>query len=163
MANILKTLFPPQLISIGLLFFFLLFVYLFVYLRIYFSKNKSYEDLKTTPMVKFLEFIDYLLSIVIGSKDAIMGGAVYFIYSHIYLKRELLSNFLEFIMGVIFAAYMGPQVSAYLEALSPSVVSFLCGLLGMTGMKLTLEFPWKETLNKLVSAVVDTFINKLKR
>jgi hypothetical protein len=113
-------------------------------------------------MLKFLDFIDYLLSVIVGSKDAIMGGAVYFIYSHVYLKREFLSNLLEFVMGVIFAAYMGPQVSSYLEAVSPSVVSFLCGLLGMTGMKLTLEFPWKETVTRVVSAVVDTFIKRLK-
>jgi hypothetical protein len=29
--------------------------------------------------------------------------------------------------------------------------------MGMTIMRLALEFPWKETLNKIVSEILDTF------
>jgi hypothetical protein len=108
-------------------------------------------------MTRIVEFIDSILSFLVPYKDAIMGGAVYFIYSHVYLKRETVSNFLEFLMGVIFSVYASPEIVEHFSFLNISFVSFICGLMGMTIMRLALEFPWKETLNKIVSEILDTF------
>jgi hypothetical protein len=114
-------------------------------------------------MNKFLEILDALLSVFIPYKDAIMGGVVWFLYSHLYLKREKLSNFLEFIMGVIFSVYASPQIILYFQFLNFSFVSFTCGLMGMTVMRLALEFPWKDVSTKLVTELLSAFINKIKK
>lgn len=113
-------------------------------------------------MTRFLEFLDHFFSFFIPYKDAMMGGAVYFIYSHVYLRRETISNFLEFLMGVIFSVYASPEIVKHFSFLNISFVSFICGLMGMTIMRLALEFPWKDTINKLVHELI-SFISKDKK
>lgn len=108
-------------------------------------------------MTRLVEVIDSILSFFVPYKDAIMGGAVYFIYSHVYLRRETVSNFLEFLMGVIFSVYASPEIVEHFSFLNISFVSFICGLMGMTIMRLALEFPWKETTTKLVNDILEMF------
>ena len=80
-------------------------------------------------------------------RDAVMGSLIYAIYSHIYLRKDLFKNALEFFMGVVFAVYIAPVIHMHYPAFSENFLSFITGLVGMKIMKVLYDTNWKEILS----------------
>jgi len=102
-------------------------------------------------MVKLWEFLQWIFDGLHGIKDALMGSLIYSLYSHFHLKKTLWKNVMAFFTGTVFSIYLTPQVVYFFPTFNESLAAFLCGLLGMKGVELTIEFNYEELLERIIS------------
>ncbi len=104
-------------------------------------------------MIKFWDFITWLIHGLDGIKDAIMGSLIYSLYSHFYLKKTVWKNVLAFFTGTVFSIYATPQIVYFFPHFNVGFAGFLAGVIGMKMIEVLIEYDYQV----LFSRIVDIF------
>jgi hypothetical protein len=86
-------------------------------------------------------------------KDAAVGSAVYFLYTHfIQKKQNIIANIVGFFSGTVFSIYVSPQVQKIWATVDPNFISFIIGLLGMKLIQALIEINYQRAIEKKLNA-----------
>jgi len=97
------------------------------------------------------QVIEYLGNRFHDIKDAGAGSFVYFIYGHVFQKKQIYKGLATFVIGTMFAMYVAPQVVLWLN-LNQNFAAFVLGLLGMRLTEALLYQDYREILRGIINS-----------